>query len=209
MSTPDPASPLAGYFGGPDCFSPHAGAIFAAKLAAAEAFGFQGLVPSDTDPAPGLAPRERSRRIFRANLALMRRADFAIFNLTPFRGVSADVGTAYELGFFTGLGKPAFAYANTTADYIGRLSPAGRNGVGDAVDAEGCLIEDFGNADNLMLDGAVAQFGAPLVRLDVPAGETMTNVEGFRACLGQAAAYFARDGRSSHGASPGGLLRAR
>jgi nucleoside 2-deoxyribosyltransferase len=35
-----------------------------------------------------------------------------IVNLTPFLGPSADVGSAYEMGFMRTLGRPIFAYSN-------------------------------------------------------------------------------------------------
>jgi nucleoside 2-deoxyribosyltransferase len=52
------------------------------------------------------------RIICEANGRVIRRADLGIFNLTPFRGSSADVGTVFELGLMTGLKKPAIGYTN-------------------------------------------------------------------------------------------------
>ncbi len=43
---------------------------------------------------------------------MMLEADGIIANLTPWRGVSADVGTVYELGFMCALNKAAYAYTN-------------------------------------------------------------------------------------------------
>jgi len=57
-----------------------------------------------------------------------RSRDFGVLNLTPFRGTSADVGTVFELGFLTGLGKSVFAYTNDIADLLYRLSVIPRCG---------------------------------------------------------------------------------
>ena len=47
----------------------------------------------------------------------MHSADAIIANLTPFRGIAADTGTCFELGFMCAQGKPAFAYTNVRADH--------------------------------------------------------------------------------------------
>jgi nucleoside 2-deoxyribosyltransferase len=36
-------------------------------------------------------------------------------NCSPFRGVSLDAGTAYEIGYACALGKPVFGYSNVLA----------------------------------------------------------------------------------------------
>ena len=89
----------------------------------------------------------------------MQASDLGVFDLTPFRGPSADVGTAFELGFMTALGKPVFAYTNIAHDYIDRIAPRqllDAAALGHWGDEDGWSIENFSNADNLMLDGAAA-----------------------------------------------------
>jgi nucleoside 2-deoxyribosyltransferase len=68
------------------------------------AFGFEGLFPLDNDPEVG----GDAVSIFRKNCALMRQADIGMFNLTPFRGPSADPGTVFELGFMFARDKPVY-----------------------------------------------------------------------------------------------------
>ena len=38
----------------------------------------------------------------------------------PFRGIAADTGTVFELGFMCGRGKIAFAYSNVADDHYAR-----------------------------------------------------------------------------------------
>ena len=74
-------------------------------------------------------PAEQARRISRANEGLMRSCDALVANLTPFRGVSMDSGTAFEVGFMQALGRPLGAgYTNVTADYSGARGHSGRAG---------------------------------------------------------------------------------
>ena len=173
------------YLAGPEVFFPDPVAAGDAKKALASILGFEGLYPLDNDMGsrPGETPTALSRRIYAANRLLMERADFGVFNLTPFRGPSADVGTAYELGHMAGLGKPVFGYTNLASDYRDRV-------VGEGVDAAGHAIEDFGNADNLMIDAALNWGSFGLVRIAAPAAEIWSDLAGFRQCLEMARRHF-------------------
>jgi nucleoside 2-deoxyribosyltransferase len=84
---------------------------------------------------------------------MVQRADWAIVNLTPVRGPSADAGTVFELGPLTGFGTPCFGYNNDAEDLL-RRTLACKDAVLDPAtriwrDGDGLSIEDFGNADNL------------------------------------------------------------
>jgi nucleoside 2-deoxyribosyltransferase len=179
------------YLAGPEVFLPDARAIGLRKKILCEEFGFVGFYPLDHDLAT--APGETAdEKIFAANVALIREADAGIFNLTPFRGVNADPGTAFELGFFAALGKPVFAYTNESAPLFERVAAAhGVHGApeGEYCDAQGLLIENFANADNLMLDVALKAQGRRVVRPDV-ALPGCGDLTGFLACLRQARAHF-------------------
>jgi nucleoside 2-deoxyribosyltransferase len=162
-----------------------------AKKMLCEEFGFLGLYPLDNDlsEAPGETLDEK---IFAANVAFLREADAAIFNLSPFRGVNADPGTAFELGFFAALGKPVFAYTNDASPLFDRV--AGEFGVhatpeGEHCDARALLIENFGNADNLMLDCALKGQGRKVIRPEVPS-PGLGDLAGFMACLRQVRLHF-------------------
>jgi nucleoside 2-deoxyribosyltransferase len=100
--------------------------------------------------------------ISRANEKLIRGSKALIANLTPFRGPSADVGTAYELGFARALNLPVFAYSNECGTLLERT----RRHFGDQMkqvvnfEAEESVsnsnqmeIENYGLVDNLMIVG--------------------------------------------------------
>lgn len=180
------------YLAGPEVFLPDAREIGARKKMLCEEFGFVGLYPLDNGLAD--APGETAdEKIYAANLALMREADAGVFNLSPFRGVNADPGTAFELGFFGALGKPVFAYTNAAAPLFDRVAAShGVHGApgGDFCDASGLLIENFGNADNLMLDGALKAQGRRIVRPDASSLPGLGDLTGFMACLRQARLHF-------------------
>jgi nucleoside 2-deoxyribosyltransferase len=165
------------YLAGPEVFLPDAAMIGRRKKELCLQYGFVGLFPLDTVVE---ADERADRRIYQANLRMIREADAAIFNLTPFRGVSADVGTVFELGVVVALGKPAFGYTNVASCLRARVPGAGREG--DVWrDANGCSIEDFNNADNLMIDASLAEGMNALVRHD--AGGAIDDLEAFAQCL--------------------------
>lgn len=178
------------YLAGPEVFLPDAAAIGLRKKALCAEFGFVGLFPLDHDFS---AESEKiDEKIFAANLALMREAEAGIFNLTPFRGVHADPGTAFELGFFKAHDKPVFAYTHSAQNYFDRV--AEKHGLqrtpdGDPCDGEAKRIENFGNADNLMLDAALKSQGREIVRAAVSA-QRLDDLAGFTACLRQARLHF-------------------
>ena len=150
-------TPCRAYLAGPDVFLPNAAEVARAKLAACAQVGVEGLFPLDIEAeasvdgefADGVAIAE-------ANMALMRSADVILANCTPFRGIHADAGTAFEMGFFAGMGKPVFAYSSSAGDAAQRTRAALRLGEGESTDPAGMAIEDFGHPDNLMLSGSVA-----------------------------------------------------
>lgn len=180
------------YLAGPDVFLPDAVAIGIRKKQLCSAHGFEGLYPFDNEISSKLAGERVDRLIYRANERMIRRADFGIFNLTPFRGVSADPGTVFELGLTVGLGKRVFAYTNTSSNYFDRvklhkaLSFDSERDVWR--DADNMAVEDFGNADNLMIDWAIAEHGGcPIVRHETSPSEMYRDLSGFETCLRLAA----------------------
>ena len=101
-------------------------------------------------------------------------------NLTPFRGPAADPGTVFELGYMRGLGRPVFGYTHSPSDYRARVAGA-RHAQGQWRDAEGLEVEDFGLAENLMLEGAIAASGGVLLRATTPTSWAELGL--FEACL--------------------------
>ena len=190
--------PLSVYLGGPDVFLPNALEIYLAKTVLVLEAGFIPAIPGDVGihGRKGEAPTEKSRDIFKADVATMQYSDFGLFNLTPFRGPSADVGTAFELGYMTASGKPVFGYSNIVGDYVDRIAPKQAilaDGQPPAWrDQDGCAIETYGNADNLMLDGALDLHGALMVRYDAPLPQRLTDMTAFKLCLKVAQDYFVK-----------------
>ena len=102
------------YLAGPEVFLANACEIGARKRAICERHGLIGVFPVDEEDAcdPTLPLAEQGFAISRAMERVMRGCNAMIVNLTPFRGPSADVGSAYEMGFMRALGRPIFAYTN-------------------------------------------------------------------------------------------------
>ncbi len=105
------------YLAGPEVFLPDAREIAQAKKAICRAHGLEGAFPADPEirdkerlPAPEIA-----RRMAESNLALMDGCNGAIANLTPFRGVSMDTGTAFEMGYMASRGRVVLGYTNVAA----------------------------------------------------------------------------------------------
>jgi nucleoside 2-deoxyribosyltransferase len=179
------------YLAGPEVFLHDALAMGARKAALCAQHGLEGVFPLDAQLGlAGLAKPEAARRISEANEGLMRSCAWLIANLTPFRGVSMDSGTAFEVGFMRALGRPVLGYTNVIADYRARAE-AYRRAVPQRTlpdfDYPEAEIEDFDGAENLMIEVAILASGGSIVRTAVPPGEEMRNLAGFEACLAQAA----------------------
>lgn len=151
------------YLAGPEVFLPDGVAVIEAKRRILDENGFAPAAPpSDLGLVGGGTPTERGMEISRRNEELIAAADVCLANLTPFRGLSADVGTVYELGLAAGWGKHVAAYTNDPRQYLdrvaeleGRRRPL-RRVEGKVWDSEGMMVEDHGLRDNLMLEGGLA-----------------------------------------------------
>lgn len=166
------------YLAGPDVFFPDALEIGEQKKRICAQYGIEGVYPLDAqfDELSDLGSQvEMGYKTFDLMVELMDSCDLVIANLTPFRGPSMDVGTAVEIGYMYGCGKPVFGYTNVIKDYSERVAP------------DGFLVESFGLVDNLMVEGPVHRTGVPVVRVDVPPAEVYTSLEGFTKCVRQAA----------------------
>ncbi|HLX87745.1 MAG TPA: nucleoside 2-deoxyribosyltransferase [Acidimicrobiales bacterium] len=167
------------YLAGPDVFLPNAVEIGARKKELCEQHGFNGVFPLDEIPPPLSVPAEFALATFDICVKMMRACQLAVANLSPFRGVSMDVGTAVELGFMWASGKPVFGYTNAQEDYKVRVEAA--NVAGDLD------VEDFGFFDNLMCESIVRNSGGSVVRHTPARGREFSDLTGFEECLAQAA----------------------
>lgn len=155
------------YLAGPDVFLPDALAVGQQKQEICRQFGFEGLFPLDQH----LGSDPSGVDIFRADMALMREADIGLFNLSPFRGPSADPGTVFELGMMMAMGKRVFGYRNIDSLYHQRVRE------------DGYIVERFGLGDNLMIDCAIIEAGGTIsARVE----EGLAAMAGFRGALEEA-----------------------
>jgi len=128
-------------------------------------FKLVGLYPMDNEIEDFAANYSTGFKIYEANIALMDQAHFITANMVRFRGPSMDVGTAFEMGYMNGLGKPVFAYYDAKpfygedekpgiyAERVKKYYPVSKES-GDK-DVHGQSIEDFEMPDNLMMVGAM------------------------------------------------------
>ncbi len=158
------------YLAGPDVFFPEPGLWAHRKKAICERHGLLGVSPLDelADEPGEWEALPLWHRIAMRNEAHIRSCRAVIANLTPFRGPSADVGTAYEIGFARALGLMIFGYATTSEAFLSRtlasLGDAARmRPEGEWLDGEGLLVEQFGLFDNLMIEGGIIGSGGVLI----------------------------------------------
>jgi nucleoside 2-deoxyribosyltransferase len=176
------------YLAGPDVFLPDALEVGRQKTEICRRHGLIGLYPLDN--VVDRAAADASLRIFKANEAMMDRADAIIANLTPFRGPGADAGTVYELGYMAAREKFCLGYSNDPAIYTDRVRRTTKVTAlsGDLVDADGLTVEDFGYTDNLMMIHALDLYGAPLVLPREKPVDIWHDLAAFEVCVALAAA---------------------
>ena len=162
------------YLAGPEVFLASAVELGEAKVRICREHGLDAIFPFAADPS-GVDVGEIGHLIFERCVQLMDRCDLAIANMTPFRGVSMDVGTAVEMGYMLARGRPVFGYTNVVDDLEHRVTE------------DGMVIEQFGFVDNLMCEGVVWRSGGTVVRTAVDEPHRLTDLRGFAACVKQAA----------------------
>jgi len=125
-----------------------------------------------TDPRSALMalPSEDMRyamQIYLGNIKYVRACDIVVANCNAFRGALIDDGTAYELGLGHGLGKPTYGYLAAALPAVQNVLeryPCTIQADGVPMDQDGYLVvENFGNAINLMLECGILLSGGRLV----------------------------------------------
>lgn len=180
------------YLAGPEVFLANAREILDRKADLARAAGFVPISPGDLD-----IPRADTKKGFGFAISavderMMLEADAILANLTPFRGIAADTGTTFELGFMRALGKSVFAYTNVAANHYRRVVAHYHGEVSKADDGhlrgpDGLSVEDFDMIDNLMLHGGVERRGGTVVVGHAAPDALYTDLTAFEACLAIAA----------------------
>lgn len=174
------------YLAGPEVFLPNAKEIGQIKKDLCIKYGVEGIFPIDTDvDFSNLSENAIGLKISSINESLIKKCDIVIANITPFRCVSADSGTIYEIGYATALNKNVFAYSNTSIKLFERTVSYFNILIKNQEyrDPYNMIVEQFGMVDNLMIDGGILNRGGKIVTVDVPESELYTNLLGFEKCL--------------------------
>lgn len=180
--------PLKLYLAGPEVFLPNARDVLDAKAAMTRAYGFEPICPGDIfiEPAPTL--HEFGLKISAVDEGMMNAADGVIANLTPFRGIAADPGTAFELGYMCAQGKLVAAYTNNAANHFDRTTDYYNGAVREAQDGrkrgpDGMSLENFDMIENLMLHGGVERRGGHIAIHAAEPDALYTDLTAFEECL--------------------------
>jgi nucleoside 2-deoxyribosyltransferase len=156
------------YLAGPDVFEPNALARGEELKALCKKHGAQGLFPIDNsielDDAE-IGSIAHARAIRNANMELIKDCHAILANMTPFRGPSMDVGTAYEMGAGAALGKLVVGYTKNAKTYVEKVKDVHqveRAEDGHLRDENRMSVEEFADAetglvDNLMISCGVEQ----------------------------------------------------
>lgn len=145
------------YMAGPDVFHPDAKINAEVTRLLCEQHGIVALIPLDNEVSTDNTPSQISQEIYEKNTNLMDSADLFIVNMTPFRGPSTDVGTAFEMGYAAAQKKKVFAFTSDLRTYKERVEEFVKK-----VGSDGQVVEDFGNVDNTMLDKSVVEIKSEL-----------------------------------------------
>jgi nucleoside 2-deoxyribosyltransferase len=180
--------PLKLYIAGPEVFLPNAREVMKRKSALCQKYGFEAICPGDLDIPPSDTKKGFGLAISRVDEEMMNSADGVIANLTPFRGIAADVGTCFELGYMCAQGKLVAAYTNVAADHFERTVEYYNGQVAQAADGhkrgpDGLSVEDFDMIDNLMMHGGVERRGGHIAVHSSAPDALYTDLTAFEECL--------------------------
>lgn len=176
------------YIAGPEVFLPDGRQVLAEKAALTRDAGFEPICPGDLEVPAQPSKKQFGMAINAIDEQMMLSADAVIANLTPFRGLAADTGTAYELGFMCALDKIVVGYTNMTANHYQRIVEYYGGNLIDTADGhlrgpDGLSVEDFDMVDNLMLHGGIERRGGFIVVGNAPADHVISDLTAFRQCL--------------------------
>jgi nucleoside 2-deoxyribosyltransferase len=141
------------YLAGPDVFRADAAEQGERLKARCGHHGFEGVFPLDAVVPTALSKIEQAAWIYRENTRLIRACDGMAANLTPFRGISVDPGTAFEIGYAASRGLPIAGYSDVSDSYLARVRRRFAVTIsGESFrDQDGNVVEDFDLEDNLMI----------------------------------------------------------
>ncbi|NJO61018.1 MAG: nucleoside 2-deoxyribosyltransferase [Richelia sp. RM2_1_2] len=158
------------YLAGPEVFLPNVTEIKNKKLEICNDFGFIGLFPIDDKPLPTLQTKSQvGLYIYKHNQQLIKQANGVIANISPFRSVSIDPGTAWEIGYSDALNRALFAYTNNPLLFADRVNAQYSTNIinGLKYGNDNIQIEDFDLIDNLMIVGSIYDSTKSLIISDI------------------------------------------
>ena len=163
------------YLAGPDVFTPDPIKIGAEKKRLVNEAGHIGHFPMDPEFDSFGNNKETAYKIGVANEGLMKMSQVILANMTPFRGSSMDVGTAFEvgymsykydsdpyiliIGYYEGECNLNYAKRLTDITYQGNVILE-ENGVLRGED--GMSLENFDLSENLMIPAAIHKTGGAI-----------------------------------------------
>lgn len=161
-------TPIKIYLAGPDVFFPCDLETGQKKIDFCKDVGAEGIYPSfllPKDLFTGNFSKEEKRIIINHQCKSgIRDADIVILNLTPFRGIEMDSGTAFEAGFADALGKTIFGYSNIPETYLQRMlkvEGTHKDSSNTWRDKNNCVIEDFDLSENCMIGSSCIDIFVP------------------------------------------------
>ena len=136
------------YLAGPTVFMHDAAERGDALKAICEEHGCRGIFPGDVTTVG-----RGARGTYETCMTALSNAQAVVADLSPFRGPHVDDGTAFEVGVAKARGLPIFGYASDLRPLSERIDRHPRAAA--MVDTGGVAIENFGEAFNSMIVGAL------------------------------------------------------
>ncbi len=168
------------YLAGDLVFRPEALALFAQLKSICAEYGLDGVAPFDGQAEARLLPpgRETILAFVRADRDLMDRCVAGLFCIDPFRrSPEMDPGTAVEIGYMMGLGKPMEGYTVDGRLYPEKVEAYWRDVWGQDLrkrqesdapssgcmeDPDGMLVHSEGLLQNGMVEGFIGMSGGQI-----------------------------------------------
>jgi nucleoside 2-deoxyribosyltransferase len=135
------------YLAGPDVFLENAVEHGEKLKLVCLDYGLIGHFPLDNKFELSTTPKHTNAlTIYHSNTKVIDMCDGLIANIEPFRGVSADPGTAFEIGYAVAKKKFVTLYTSDLSFYKDRVQRSVNK-------TDKWIVEDFDMVDNLMLLG--------------------------------------------------------
>ncbi len=182
------------YLAGPDVFLPNAIEVGRRKKDICSKYHLDAFFPLDAELRDRDAGISLSSRIYGENIKLIEESSCVIANASPFRGVSMDVGTAYEIGFARALQKEVFIYSNISLTYAERVEKySTRTGIklsNKYSDLNGYVIENFELEENLMISECAREYSNGFFTNDLDIEEDLSSFYAFEDCVRYASNFI-------------------